>query len=274
MIGWISWDRRFGWVEAVAPDSPDPTVLSLFRAAVETNMSGIGGGNHQTRNLSQMRFYLGFAEAVKVEEVSPHDAESCHLLAHRVVSEIPYSNQAPNMLLHILFPDEFEAVTLLSEKQKILNSFGLTPSKPDLIDQQLSSIREELSVQLGRADFTYFDSDVRKLWDTPSPNKGNGEKSETLKLQTVPSISQHNLDELSLSSNISESQLTEVVHLIHAKKQIIFEGPPGVGKTYVARLFARYLAGVGLDDAESDRVEIVQFHQSYGYEDFVAGFGR
>ena len=55
------------------------------------------------------------------------------------------------------------------------------------------------------------------------------------------------------------------------KKQIIFEGPPGSGKTYVARLFARYLAGVPLDATTDEHVEIVQFHQSYGYEDFVAG---
>lgn len=47
---------------------------------------------------------------------------------------------------------------------------------------------------------------------------------------------------------------------------MIFYGPPGTGKTYVARQIAAHLAG---DDGS---VEIVQFHPSYSYEDFVQGY--
>ena len=54
--------------------------------------------------------------------------------------------------------------------------------------------------------------------------------------------------------------------LLKDKKQIIFQGPPGTGKTYVAHKLAECLAG------DKDRVELVQFHPSYAYEDFVQGF--
>ena len=54
--------------------------------------------------------------------------------------------------------------------------------------------------------------------------------------------------------------------LLEDKKQIIFQGPPGTGKTYVARKLAECLAG------DPKRVELVQFHPSYAYEDFVQGF--
>jgi 5-methylcytosine-specific restriction protein B len=66
-------------------------------------------------------------------------------------------------------------------------------------------------------------------------------------------------------------QLKEIENILLAKKQIIFEGPPGSGKTYVARLFARYFAGLPLLGPASPRLRIVQFHQSYSYEDFVEG---
>jgi 5-methylcytosine-specific restriction protein B len=66
-------------------------------------------------------------------------------------------------------------------------------------------------------------------------------------------------------------QLKEIENILLAKKQIIFEGPPGSGKTYVARLFGRYFAGLPLLGPASPRLRIVQFHQSYSYEDFVEG---
>ncbi len=51
------------------------------------------------------------------------------------------------------------------------------------------------------------------------------------------------------------------------KKNVILQGPPGVGKTYVAQTLAYALMGV----EDPNRVELVQFHQSYGYEEFVQG---
>ena len=63
------------------------------------------------------------------------------------------------------------------------------------------------------------------------------------------------------------SFLSETVWpLLKDKKQIIFQGPPGTGKTHVARELAECLAG------DKKRVELVQFHPSYAYEDFVQGF--
>ncbi|MDE2807028.1 MAG: AAA family ATPase [Gemmatimonadota bacterium] len=60
--------------------------------------------------------------------------------------------------------------------------------------------------------------------------------------------------------------LEEIETLLEDKRQVIFQGPPGTGKTYVAQALAHYLAG------SENRVELVQFHPSYAYEDFVRGF--
>jgi MoxR-like ATPase len=63
--------------------------------------------------------------------------------------------------------------------------------------------------------------------------------------------------------------LEEIEELLEDKKQVIFYGPPGAGKTYVALKLAVALGG-GAEEVNT--VEVVQFHPSYAYEDFVEGF--
>jgi hypothetical protein len=52
------------------------------------------------------------------------------------------------------------------------------------------------------------------------------------------------------------------------KRNLILQGAPGVGKSYVARRMAYALMGY----EDPSRVRTVQFHQAYAYEDFVQGY--
>jgi 5-methylcytosine-specific restriction enzyme B len=72
-------------------------------------------------------------------------------------------------------------------------------------------------------------------------------------------------DELMKKTSLSEDDVDEIEDLLNQKRQIIFYGPPGTGKTFIAEQFATYFSG------SKSAVEIVQFHPSYSYEDFVEG---
>ncbi len=74
------------------------------------------------------------------------------------------------------------------------------------------------------------------------------------------------LDALASDLLLDPDFLRKVERLLEEKRQVIFQGPPGTGKTFVAQRLAEALAG------SSGHVELVQFHPSYAYEDFVQGF--
>jgi 5-methylcytosine-specific restriction protein B len=79
------------------------------------------------------------------------------------------------------------------------------------------------------------------------------------------------LEDLSEETHVPIEELTDLLDILEEKQQVIFEGPPGSGKTYIAEKLARYVSENQLSGEHDSRFNIVQFHQSYGYEDFVQG---
>lgn len=111
-------------------------------------------------------------------------------------------------------------------------------------------------------DITSFTDYVDKLQSLFESDKVNDFEPEEV---TYPTYSKEKfLEEVYMD----EADYNTLVGLVLSKKNVILQGAPGVGKTFAAKRLAYSI----MEIIDPNRVMMVQFHQSYSYEDFIMGF--
>ena len=89
-----------------------------------------------------------------------------------------------------------------------------------------------------------------------------------IEVRPIPTPPPYTIDDALSELFLERPELDELLMLWRAKKNIILQGAPGVGKTFTAKRLAYLLMG----HRDQARTRMIQFHQAYAYEDFIQGF--
>ena len=172
-------------------------------------------------------------------------------------------------LLHLVFPDTFQAIVSVDHKEKIAKSFDKFVTGPqENDDRRLEQIRPKLEALYGNSDHLFYQPEIRARWidgtpwsEAEFPSGGEDSPDSPADLWSPSDI-----DSLAKGLLWDNGGLQKIIDGLKDKRQAIFQGPPGTGKTYVAKRIAEWC------EEHGGEFEIVQFHPSYSYEDFVEGF--
>lgn len=155
-----------------------------------------------------------------------------------------------------LYTDELEGEIIEFEIKEILENpiaFELLKNNKDLINSQMITSNLQGSLfKLTEMEFNTISNIIEEFNATSKTKK--------------QAIQKYSLEEALNDSGFVEEEFNKLINLLKTKKQIILQGPPGTGKTHLAKIISKRITN------SKDNIEIIQFHSSYSYEDFVEGY--
>lgn len=206
-------------------------------------------------------------------------------MANKVLTNL---NPYPDFILYIerIINNEY-----IDENSKNINEFKVWMSKQvdingeylkdNYIDQRilaLDDMEKYFNIHIfGETDTEILKNIKETMLDDKKYNRYKSISNNSIDyyikfIETKPininQVEDYNIDNFLREVFIDKESIYTLQSLLLNKKNLILKGAPGVGKTYISNKLAYLMMG----EKDDSRIQMVQFHQSYSYEDFIEGY--
>jgi 5-methylcytosine-specific restriction protein B len=104
----------------------------------------------------------------------------------------------------------------------------------------------------------------------PPSEQETAEESENPEIEMAP---EYTVDSIATEGCfLGSAELDDILTRWRSKKNLVLQGAPGTGKTWLAKRLGFALVGSNDRETTQSRLRVVQFHPSLSYEDFVRGW--
>ncbi|MEV4689050.1 AAA family ATPase [Microbacterium sp. LWH3-1.2] len=180
-------------------------------------------------------------------------------------------------LMYLVHPGFFGPIVSEDHRHRIREAFigEIGGQFGDDADDDLRRIVLALQAKTGKP-VSFYKSPLRDRWHPdahPEPPidlpVGPVEADEDEAVADSRGFRPMDIDVALLSDelNLDAGWITRVLDALHRRGQVILYGPPGTGKTFVAKALTQ-----AITDGRQEAQRRIQFHPSYTYEDFFAGY--
>lgn len=251
----------------LAPVSPAITLTPEVRDAFTDGVFN-GGRAWMNRRWAQLSYLVEFAEHFKQQDAATRaEAEHDPAILSRLIHQSPGHREPAQRqaLLYLFQPRHFLPIVSAQHRQQLRRRLGgdYLPSGPTAnLDDDLHTIVTEIEKQLG-GPLDPYDDTWRPRWLEPLDEPPNSDDSPPPEPPTfgVADIIQDGCFH-------SAQKLQSILDHWRDKQNLVLQGAPGTGKTWLAKRLAEALIGSHAPDA----IRSVQFHPNTSYEDFVRGW--
>ncbi|HEX7351635.1 McrB family protein [Brachybacterium sp.] len=242
-----------------------PEILEALESPVFRG--GVAFGIRRFQQLSTLIEFVRHLRTLTPEEIQRGREEP--LEWRKIIGSAPGSPELSlrSSLTYLGHPDYFFPIVSSEDKKRIVAAFFPAQTGREAsgdVDVDLAALREWLSPSPGPLP-EFYRPPLADFWiaddEAVDPEVDEVTDDEELAPYTVESIVED-------GAFHSPQELRAIVDRWQSTKNIVLQGAPGTGKTWLARRLAYAL--IGFEDEES--VRAVQFHPGTSYEDFVRGW--
>jgi len=262
----------------MGPDSKRDQIVAVWNEAGANNLqtgflsdeilTGIGscGTAYNTGRWRELTFLIHLTSDIKAQnDRSKTINDYGNFLDWIANVQQDGTRQFRQILRYFTFPDCVERMSSNNDREEILKKMRNISQREvrrmndKELDAALMEVRQQYEAQYPNSIIDFYEPPLQSMWQSTSSPP----------ITPSPFLGDYTVDNMITEGVFLEkTDLERIKQRLSAKKNLILQGAPGVGKTFIAKKLAYLLMGEKTDD----RIVSVQFHPSYSYEDFVRGY--